>query len=409
MAADAKRIAEILEVLSSFTDVPGEITRPTYAHAWREALIYLAGEMRTVGMETRVDGAGNLIGRYNPGDATSAAVGVGSHLDTVRNGGAYDGAAGIAAGLELARRMHEEDFKPARPLELIAFAEEEGGVFSKGCLGSEYITGHTPLKLLSALTDAHNVDLPRRADACDLEKRPWGADYGWGRRSYAAFFELHVEQGALLERADKSLGVVEGVVGILRKTFTFIGQSNHAGTTPMDARKDASVALAEFILCAYRYGLSMTGRLVVTNGKISIQPNQHNVVPGSASTVLEMRAPSDPVIRAGISLIEQLARRIAHKYGQTVEITGETFTPAHMFDGALRDSLRDAAPTELTMNLFSWAGHDAKLMALSTRAAMLFIPSVGGISHCPQERSDPRDIARGADLLYAAFKKEVMT
>ena len=307
----ANRIGALLAQLSRITSVTGQITRQTFSNAWEDAVRVLAGEMEQLDMGVRMDGLGNLIGLYDPARSGRQPIGVGSHIDTVINGGAYDGAVGVAAGLELVQMYREAGICPRHPIEVIAFAEEEGGVFGKGCLGSEYITGNTPLEQLEALTDPQGLPLRTRADSTALQKPPFGSDYGWGRGHFRAFFEIHAEQGAVLEETGKHIGLVDGVVGILRSEVTFLGQPNHAGTTPMSRRRDAVAALAEFICRAYQYGLDRDGRLVVTNGKISVFPNLHNVVPGKAASVLELRAAHDEVLRQALDDLRCAALEVA--------------------------------------------------------------------------------------------------
>ena len=399
--ADVYRIERLLSSLSQLTSVPGEITRQTFSLAWEDAVGLLSNQMRELGMSTRVDGFGNLIGTYNPGNSSKKPVGIGSHLDTVINGGAYDGTIGIVSGLELVHMLHEKSVFPSHPVEIIAFAEEEGGVFGKGCMGSEYITGNTALKVLEQFHDSGDMNAKQRAGAVTLEKAPYGSDFGWGKDHFHAFFEIHAEQGAVLQEAEKQIGIVDGVVGILRCEITFVGQTNHAGTTLMDRRKDAIVALSDFISQAYRYGLSRNGQLVVTNGKISIFPNQHNVVPGKASSMMELRAETDDMIKQAFHSLETIAYNVAQQHHEIVTFSEPVYVKPIRFDEKLLEvQTKVAARNEKVIHIFSWAGHDAKLMAKVAPSAMLFVPSRGGLSHCPEEASDPADIAAATDFLF---------
>lgn len=399
------RIEEFLLRLSKCTSVKGELTRQTFSDAWEKAVSFVKKEMKDLGMETRIDGFGNLIGCYNPEKSLAKPIGIGSHIDTVINGGAYDGAIGIAAGLELVRRLKEENISLSYPIEIIAFAEEEGGVFGKGCMGSEYITGHTSLEQLDAFVNKSGKNLRECAAECSIEKEEYGKDYGWGKEYYQAFFEIHAEQGGFLEECGKKIGIVNGVVGIFRSEVTFYGEANHAGTTLMSRRKDAAVALAEYILESYRYGMSRNGKLVVTNGKVSLEPNQHNVVPGKATSVCEIRAEEDSEIQAAYSCLRTKGEQIAEIYGQKVFFSEPVYVIPIRFDDNLIKRLREiTVKNENVMDIFSWAGHDAKLMSTVAPSVMLFVPSKNGMSHCPEEYSNPEDIALAVEILLQMLK-----
>lgn len=406
--ASAERIAENIRLLAAYSTEAGAITRQTYSAAWQDSLLLLADQMRALGMTAEVDGLGNLWGLYDPEDCGRAPVGVGSHLDTVPQGGAYDGAAGIVAALELVQVARENRIRLPRPLAVIAFAEEEGGVFGKGCLGSEYAAGRMPLEAIAALADGNGRTVKAHADALPVPKRPFGSDYGWAAAKLCRFYELHVEQGDVLEQDGKRLGIVGGVVGILRERVAFVGQENHAGTTRMAARRDAAVAMADFVRQVWALGHRREGELVATTGYLAVRPNQHNVVPGYAETTLELRGPEDRAVNGAADELEAAARRIAAQYGVEARWDNRVYVPARAFPRPLADGLWRAAD-ELgcagqTRDLFSWAGHDAKILAEATPAAMLFVPSAGGLSHCGKERSDARDIALGVDVLLAALE-----
>lgn len=398
--AEVSRISGLLLELSRLTSVPGEITRQTFSGAWEDAIHLISDHMQQLSMDVHIDGFGNLVGVYNPARLMEKPIGIGSHIDTVVNGGAYDGAIGIVVGLEIVRMLQEQDIRLPYPIEVIAFAEEEGGVFGKGCMGSEYITGNTSLEELDRFTDGEGIGPRERTNAVALEKAAYGSDFGWGKDHFHAFFEVHAEQGAVLQETNKQIGIVEGVVGILRSEVTFLGQANHAGTTLMNRRRDAMVALSDFISQAYQYGLSRNGRLVVTNGKINVFPNLHNVVPGKASSVMEMRAETDYEIQLALRQLEDTARSIAESYQVSVTFSEPVYVKPIQFDQGLLDIQAKASDgKEGVAHIFSWAGHDAKLMAKITPSTMLFVPSKEGLSHCPEEFSDPEDIAAAADLL----------
>lgn len=404
--ASEGRIRERLAKLSSFTSVPGKITRQTYSKPWEQAVCWLSELMKQMDMETRIDGFGNLVGIYNPDRLYTEPAGIGSHIDTVVNGGAYDGAIGIIAGLEVVDMLREQRKKLPYPIEVIAFAEEEGGVFGRGCMGSEYITAHTPLEKLSQYKNRDGRTSEELAAQASLQKAVFGSDYGWGRCHFLAFCEIHAEQGPFLQEAGKQIGIVDGVVGILRFKVTFKGQPNHAGTTRMARRKDAMAALAEFILQSYRYGLEHDGYIVITNGKIGVSPNLHNVIPGTAWSVTELRAENNEEIQAGQRFLQAEAQKIAKRSHMNVEFSAPVYVCPAAFDKELLRLQDDLiGRNETVSHLFSWAGHDAKLMSAVTPSMMLFVPSRGGMSHCPEEFSNVKDIAAATDILLELLRR----
>ena len=398
--ADENLIERHLRELSRFSSESGRLTRQTFSDAWAEAVTYVECLMKELDMTVKMDGFGNLTGIYNPAGSSAKPVGTGSHLDTVINGGAYDGATGLIAGIEAVRILKESGIVPERPVEVIAFAEEEGGVFGKGCLGSEYMAGSTSLLRLEQYRDSSGRTPGEAAAAVRYDKPVYGEDFGWAKNRYHAFFEMHAEQGIILFEKGKAFAIVDGVVGIMRTRIAFTGQANHAGTTEMSRRQDAVAALSEFICTAYSYGLVNNGKIVVTNGKIGVLPNQHNVIPGEAWSVMEMRSDSEEEIRKAMDVLRKEAGRIAEKYGNTVSIGEHAYVPPISFDRDLIGAAdRLAAGRDDMMHLFSWAGHDAKIISKTNPAMMIFIPSKDGYSHCPEEYSDSSQIAKAVDFL----------
>lgn len=397
----ADRIKRRINQLATFTSVEGQFTRRTYTTAFEEAVGYVKKKMVELGMAVRMDGFGNLIGRYDPMGSELSPIGIGSHLDTVADGGAFDGAMGVVLGLELIECLKASQTPPKNPIEIIAFAEEEGGVFGKGCMGSEYMTGNTSLEQLNKLVSiSEGKTLDELANSLPFEKPGYGKDHGWAVGYYANFYEVHVEQGMTLEKSGYKVGIVQGVVGIIRNRIVFTGQSNHGGTTRMADRLDASVAMAELVLETHRLGNELTEKIVATCGKIDIHPNQHNVIPGKAAVVIEMRGDDDDTIISALESIRSSAKVIAQKKGLQITIDPEVFTPVKHFDKTTLAALNEAAgKAKDVTSIFSWAGHDAKIMANVAPSAMLFIPSHKGLSHCPDEFSDAEDIARATEIL----------
>jgi len=399
------RIRTRIQQLASFTGVEGQCTRRTYTPAFEDAVGYLTEEMVALGMVVRMDGFGNLIGRYDPLGSELPPIGIGSHIDTVADGGAFDGAMGIVVGLELIECLQESRTPPGSPVEIIAFAEEEGGVFGKGCLGSEYMTGNTSLEQLNTLVSINGgKPLAELAGSLPFGKPDYGEDHGWAVGHYAAFYEVHVEQGMTLEQSGHTVGIVQGVVGIMRNRIVFTGQSNHAGTTRMADRFDASVAMAELVLETRRIGTELADKLVATCGKIDIHPNQHNVIPGKSAVVIELRGDDNDTVVSALERIRGKAKDVARDNGLHISIDPEAFTPVKLFDETALAALHTVTTGAGDVTpIFSWAGHDAKIMANVAPTAMLFVPSRKGLSHCPEEFSDAGDIARAAEILLAVI------
>lgn len=403
---NANNIKEDLKKLAEFSEQEGQITRQTFSRAWEEALIWLKAKMEACDMQTQIDGMGNLIGTYEPLPTGAPPVGIGSHLDTVINGGAYDGALGIVCGLELIRSLRRDGIKLAFPIKLIAFAEEEGGVFGKGCLGSSYMTGKLSSESFAALYQKNGSSLAETIGKLSFELPRLGSDYGWAQNHFHAFFEIHAEQGPDMYENGIEIGLVDGVVGILRAEVTFMGQSNHAGTTVMSKRKDAAVALSDFVLRTYGYGIENDRKLVVTNGKISVFPNQHNVVPGMATTTMEIRAAEDCTIHKAYSYLSQIAHEVAEKYNMQMNITQTSYVKPVKFDDKLLSLATGVRQqNEKVISTFSWAGHDAKLMSSVCPGMMIFVPSKDGLSHCPEEYSSPKAAAQATDFLIRILRR----
>lgn len=400
LVVNEERIYNRLSRLAEFTSIEGEITRQTWTKAWYESTGYIRKEMEKEGLEVRMDGIGNVIGIYNPKNLKIKPVGIGSHLDTVVNGGAFDGAAGIMAGLEVIASIRENQIEVKRPIEIIAFAEEEGGIFGKGCLGSDYMIGKTPLDQLRANRNEEDENIVEILAKFGLSEEKFVKDHGWASEYYQAFFEVHVEQGPTLEANEKSIGVVQGVVGISRVHVTFIGEANHAGTTPMAVRRDASVAMADFVKEVWNHGQKMNGKLVATTGNIKIWPNQHNVIPGKSNIILELRGDNDDTIMSSMTLLKEKARDIAGRYDVDVEFSKDVYTPVIVFEKEVLEKLKHhTSGMKDVQDIFSWAGHDAKILAEKSDVAMLFVPSVGGVSHSPKEYSREEDLAKAVGIL----------
>ncbi len=380
-------------------DERGGVSRFAWSPELARANDWLAERLAALGLEVELDAAGNLLGRWQAGEGT--AVLVGSHLDTVPNGGRYDGALGVLAALDVVRRLRAEGIEPRRPLWVVSFNDEEGARFQTGMLGSRAFCADCDLE-----------DWSRRgvAEAMAQAGFEFDALAAAGRVGEAgAFLELHIEQGPVLERAGADLGVVTGITGILGFRARFLGEANHAGTTPMELRRDALAGAARAVL-ALRDEARGRGDLTANVGVISAEPGGFNVVPGAAELTIDVRSPAAGTFAGLEPLVRGLLERIAADEGLGLELRETHRKEPVALDPELRKLLEESAHEEgaSTLRLPSGAGHDAMILAGHVPAAMLFVPSRGGLSHSPDEYSAPAHCELGARVLARAVRRLVV-
>ena len=399
IAISLPRLKSHIETLSRFGRNPDGrgITRSCWSPAHEEARTWLLARMRQAGLATSVDLAGNTFGRLGGGGGPTVMTG--SHIDTVPQGGPLDGALGVLAGLECLQVIKEARVTTRLPLTVAAWSDEEGRYGS--LFGSRAFTGKLDPKLVPTLRAADGerlVDAMARA-GFDAKKAHRAA---CDPKTLSAYVELHIEQGPNLEAARIPIGVVEGIVGIRRNRLTFVGEPDHAGTTPMARRKDAFLAAAEYALRAREHVVSKgSGRSVTNCGRIELEPGVSNIVPARAVLLQEIRE-LDPRILARLDreCLAQ-ARAVARRRGLRVNVEAMSRTePARCAPRVLAAVERAAAAWKLAFRRMpSGAGHDAQNLASITEAGMLFIPSKGGRSHRPDEASDWKAIERGGNVL----------
>ena len=395
------RIVAHLNALSEFGKNPqGGVSRLAYSEADLRGRQYVMGLMREAKLEVSIDSAGNIIGRRWGGEPGLATLLIGSHIDSVPEGGNYDGDVGSLGAIEVAQTLAENDLTLRHPLQVIIFQNEEGGT-----IGSHAIGGELSEKQLNLVTNSgKRIRDGIRIIGGDPDKLGTARR---GRGDVAAYLELHIEQGGILYSEKIDIGVVEGIVGIKQWEVTVEGFANHAGTTPMNQRRDAMLAAARFIDAVNRVVMSVPGRQVGTVGKLQAQPGAYNVIPGRVVLGLELRDLDE-------KKIDQLFEKISAETGQIARATGTTFgfaqtnsiTPAPT-DERLRRIIGETAK-ELgftTKVMPSGAGHDAQEIARIAPVGMIFIPSVDGISHSPREYSRPDDIGNGAAVLLHSLLK----
>jgi len=398
LSIDPARLNAAIKALSTHgANAQGGVSRVAYSEFDRAGRAWAMEQMRAAGLDPTVDFAGNIIGRRAGSAANLKPIVFGSHIDSVPDGGNYDGTVGSLSSIEVARTLAEQRITLRHPIEVAIWANEEGGLY-----GSRGVSG--------------------QLSAADLDNRAWsgktirdGITFLGGapdrlnevRRSkgdIACYLELHIEQGGTLERDGVQIGVVEGIVGIRRWDVTITGMQNHAGTTPMDQRKDAMLAAARFVDMVNRVVRSVPGRQVGTVGRIQAVPGAPNVIPGLVTCSLELRDLDAAKTLRLFDTIKAEASKIGEANGTTFEYRSFTENAPAPSDPAIREIIGDSAKDlSLSARLMpSGAGHDAQAMAQLGPMGMIFIPSIGGISHSPREFSTPTDIERGARVLMNA-------
>jgi allantoate deiminase len=387
----AATIFERIAALARISDEPGCLTRTFGSPAMRQANRLVAAWMRRAGMKVREDAIGNLIGHYPAATPNARLLLLGSHLDTVRNAGPFDGPLGVVLAVACVEHLRRSRVRLPFALEVIGFADEEGVRYQTDYLGSRAVVGLLTLRDLRR-KDAAGISL---ADAI----RRFGGQPDRLKqerlkpRRLLGYVEAHVEQGPVLEAHDVAVGVVTAIAGQSRFRYTFTGRAGHAGTTPMSLRRDALCAAAEFILAVERYAARQPG-LVATVGQIQADPNVSNVIPGSVTLTLDVRHQADSVRCAAGARFLQMARRAAAFRRVRVLSPVAQQSPSVACSPALSGLLERAVKRHQTriVRLPSGAGHDAAILARITPAAMLFVRCKGGVSHHPDESASRRDV-----------------
>ncbi|MFQ5664272.1 MAG: Zn-dependent hydrolase [Terriglobia bacterium] len=395
---DAERLRRTLEELSEFGRLPGGgTTRLGFSPADLEARNWLMGLLRGEGLEVTIDAAANIRARRSGQQTDRPALWFGSHIDTVPNGGNFDGCLGSLAALEVIRRLNEEDVRTRHPLEVVIFTNEEGVHYGKGLFGSRALAGRLDPEELEAV-DADGVGLAEwiRRYGGDPERIPEMAPAPGSIHSY---LELHIEQGSRLWSRGIPLGIVEGIVGIRRYRVTLEGFANHAGTTPMAARRDALVAASKVILAVRDIVRALPGRQV---GTISVQPGAPNVIPGRATFPVELRDLSEEKIATLAEQIRERAARLAAEENVSFGMEPVSDHAPALTDRRIRFHIQKAAEEMRapTLTMASGAGHDAQSMARLCPVGMIFVPSRNGISHSPKEFTRWEECACGTEALY---------
>jgi len=393
------RINQTLQELGHLGESPEGMDRVAYSPEDIAGRDYTIKLMQEAGLETRIDAAGNIIGRRAGSDDNLPAIALGSHTDTVPKGGKYDGALGVMGAIEVIRTLEEQGHRTRHPLEVIDFTNEEGTRFHRWLVGSRSMSGLLEQEDLDALDDDGLSLGPCIADIGGDLSRIGEAVRSPGE--LAAYFELHIEQGPYLHQSGNPIGVVTGITGRAVFEVEIEGKANHAGTTPMSTRRDALVSASKLVLNIQKMAAEQEICRVSTVGSIKAIPNAVNVIPGHASIGLEFRDTDMEALAAAEQELRRATDQAAVDDIVNIEVIRHRFTSAVPITADMQVLVAEAAENcgMAWEPLASGAGHDAQAMANIAPVAMIFVPSIDGISHAIEEYSTPQDCANGAQVL----------
>ena len=397
LRVNGARLNGWLAKFDSVGRTPTGINRVAYSDADLAGRAFTLDLFREAGLNPRIDTAGNILGRLDGTDRSLKPILIGSHVDSVTDGGNFDGPVGSFGAIEVARSLREQNVRLRHPLEVVVWTNEEGGT-----VGSRSAIGHiTPADLDKVarsgktIRDGIGIVGGNVAKLSEAERK---------KGDLACYMELHIEQGGLLEKAGLQIGVVEGIVGLRWFEVTITGFANHAGTTPMDQRQDAMLAAARFAVAVNDAVRSVPGRTVATIGRMVVSPNTTNVIPGQVVLTVDLRDLDSAKITHFTDRLVQLGQEIGTATKTTFDIKQSVDTAPAISDPQVMAWIDGAAASLgfTRQRMPSGAGHDAQEMSRIAPMAMIFVPSVGGISHSPKEFTKPQDVVNGADVLLNA-------
>ncbi len=402
---DGKRLWDDLMQLAAITDPGKPYTRRSFSPLFLEGRAWLTARFKAAGLATRIDTAGNLIGRMEGSDPAAKVIMIGSHSDSVPSGGRFDGPAGLLTGLEIARSLRDSGVRLRHSIEIVDFLAEEPSEFGLSCIGSRGMAGVLEPPMLAYKDPTGEI----LADAIDRVGGRVGALADAKRKDIAAFFELHIEQSIVLEQGGIDVGIVTAIVGITRIEIVFKGSADHAGTTPMHLRCDAFTPAARTAVyvetLARHFASRGEGHFVATIGVVSVSPNASNVVPQEARIVIDARAERRNLMDEFLVLLDAETAKLAAESRTEREIFARlSDTNPTPCDPLLRDTLTASARALgfSSIDIASGAGHDAAFIARIAPAAMVFIPCRDGKSHTPEEWAEPGAVAAGAAVIADA-------
>jgi beta-ureidopropionase / N-carbamoyl-L-amino-acid hydrolase len=396
LSVNSSRLNASIDRLARIGKLPnGDICRLAFTGEDLQARYLVQQWMVEAGMTVRTDAAGNLIGRYAGTVDHAPALATGSHIDTVPSGGCYDGVLGVLAGIEVVRTLRDNNMRLKHPLEVIVFTDEESSM-----IGSQAIAG----TVLMNAPERYQPKIGQPIESC-LEAIGGSWDEiptaRRSRKDMAAFVELHVEQGAVLEQSHTEIGVVQGVVGMLRQMITITGQANHAGTTPMDMRQDALVAAAQVILAVKKIALNMPSQPVATVGYLTVSPNAVNIVPGKVELTVDMRDLSQDCLDSMMSRLLRELNAIAAETHTEIDVAPVLCVEPTLAAPQIQTTIA-AVCQQLSLShrsMPSRAGHDSLEIGRITDMGMIFVPSQEGLSHSGAEYTSPEQCTQGTNVL----------
>ena len=399
MPVKQKRIQKDLETINGFNATPGNgFTRLTFTPEYQGAVDYVIEELKGIGADISIAPAGNVRGRLGGSEDGGPAVMMGSHLDTVAHGGQYDGVVGVVTALESARAIAEDGVKHRLPVDVVIFAEEEGSRFSRGLLGSSVWTGQVDADQLPTIKDELDISY---LDA--MAKAGVRVDNGQALKpsDIKAMLEVHIEQGAVLEKRGHRIGLVEAIAGIRQLDITINGKADHAGTTPMGERSDALQAAAGIIMKIDEIAVDSGPHSVATVGRITCSPAQVNVIPGRAKFSVDVRNPDRMLLELAVEKIIRAVADVCRERQLRYEIERLAAAEPVLLSSNIIELLEKNARKKnaAAFKMISGAGHDTALVAGLADAGMIFVPSRDGLSHCPREFSRMEDIVLGCEIL----------
>ena len=396
-----QKIVKALDALQEFTATPGcGVTRFPYTTEAREACAYLKERMEEVGLAVRMDNSGAVIGRLE--GKSPATIMIGSHFDSVKHGGAYDGIAGVVCAIEVARLLKESGVELGCSLEVIATNDEEGARFNVGLFTGKVLLGQLSSEDLKAQVDADGVSVYQAMAAYGLKPEEIAEHK---RDDIKAFIEIHIEQGPVLEAEHKEIGIVDVIVGIKRARIRINGRADHAGTMPMHMRKDA-LEQATKVISKIGDRARLFRNCVATVGYLQVEPNVMNIIPQSVTFVVDIRGVDEETIMTQYySLLADLDK-MSLESGLTYDVENLLYAEPVRMDEEIKCHFETSCIERQYdyMHLPSGAGHDAQIFGAQLPAAMLFVPSAGGRSHCPEEKSEAKDLAKAVLVAYDALQ-----
>jgi allantoate deiminase len=379
----------------------GGTSRFAWTQELAEVYAWVSEELERLGLVCQIDAAGNLIARWEAGEG--GAVMAASHLDTVPDGGAFDGVLGVLGAVEAVRILRREGFTPARPIWIGSFMDEEGTRFGTALFGSRAFAGHDMTETLAA-RDRDGVTLGEAMAAAGRD--PGRIGEAFRASELAAYLELHVEQGPVLDDAGARLGIVESITGVLGFHVVVTGEANHAGATPIDKRRDALAGASRMVL-ALRDQARAHPELRATVGRLETSPGAITVIPGECRFTVDLRPSQPEVVEPCRAFLETMVAEIAAEEGLTAEVVCDYALMPTPMNPTVVEALAAAAQDEQVdaVRMWSGAGHDAMVVAAHAPAGMVFVPSSGGISHSHHEWTETADCELGARVLAGAIRR----